>query len=73
MAIGNTQVLELLLQRWWTQKDLARKLRAQPKLIRWHVHQVARRQVVFARRATRLKHKPMAYRVYPQAFQVAQK
>lgn len=73
--MNHEPVVELLLRRWWTVKELGAALTIQPKLARWYVQQIAQHRVVFARQ-TQLKNestrgpRPMAYRLFPEACHV---
>lgn len=73
--IHGQRVVQLLLKRWWTTRDLGRALSVQSRMAYWHVQQIARGRVVFARR-TQIKRpgargpNPLAYRLYLEAFRV---
>ena len=77
MSVQSKRVVALLSERWWTQRALGAALGVKPSLLRWHILQIAKRRPVFARHVTEPPFpagpRPREYRVYPQAFQVAQK
>jgi len=58
-----------LLQRWWTSRDLSGELGLNIQTVSFCIRTIARSRYVFTRK-TKLRGKPKAYRIFPEAVQV---
>jgi hypothetical protein len=64
-------IRDLLYANWWTIPELAAKLQIDAPLARYYVLEIARRQLVFARKQTRQGRQwAKQYRCYPSAVNV---
>jgi hypothetical protein len=61
------RVRSMLYRRWWTCADLSVAMNMGPELVRYHVHRIAREQIVFARRLAGRRKRTRAYRLYQEA------
>lgn len=63
-------VQALLLQRWWTLRDLAAETNGSLSTAKWAVHVIGRYRYVFMRRQSKSSRSLREYRIFHEAVQV---